>query len=541
MVHQPIGVRILFVAFAVLLSIASATVTAAAHTVAHTAASPPPSSLPPLRIGIIGGGISGSSIGHWLHDSSLTRSFELELTLLEREDRLGGRLQDTHILGHRFENGASILHESNEYAKNFVRLLNLTFERPPSKMNQRMSIWDGSKFVLELGSSRLWGAETFLDIIKLVWRYGENFFRLRGHIRNVAERFHTIYQRQSEGESFEGPQQLLKQLELYEFTQTSFRESFRKTLHDQFVLDELGEATVRVNYGQSVAKVNALAGAVALTPLIDANLFAVKDGNKKLVEGLIDLHRVRALKRHRVRTIERTQTTQASGRPEYIVTAEVDGKNQSYTFDIVVLATPFEQSGIEFRIPSTPPGSPPSSPASTSSFQPQPERMVRQFQVTHTTWIEGVLNHTSFGFPSSEDLPGMILTTESDQHEFTSITAYAEDADTGKRIYKIFSRHPFDDRLISKYFLDVTPGSIQRTDWKAYPTYSPPERFSNSFQLYPSEQIWYPLALEHAASCVEMQLVSARNTALRIAEEWKEHAKVQAQTSRTHAPAKDEL
>jgi len=45
---------------------------------------------PTAKIGIIGAGISGLATAHYLIQQSLEQNLELEVTTLERSDRLGG-------------------------------------------------------------------------------------------------------------------------------------------------------------------------------------------------------------------------------------------------------------------------------------------------------------------------------------------------------------------------------------------------------------------------------------------------------------------
>jgi prenylcysteine oxidase/farnesylcysteine lyase len=509
-------------------------------------------SKPLLRVGIIGSGISGASSAHWLQ-SALGQQFDLRMTCLEKTDRIGGRIQSVHLddPSERWENGASILHTSNLYMRYFTRILNLTLQEPPRKLEKSMAIWNGEEFLLQLSGSTLW------DAYEILKRYGWDFFRLKSAISGVAENFQRIYQAQDHGLVFDGPEDLLKAIGLYNLTQQTLYEWLSANLsEDGTILQELAAASTRVNYNQGLG-INALAGAVGLIPLTDPNLFAVEEGNVRVVEGLLARENVHVKKSHTVKLIERRIGPDA---PSGYIISGTTGAQQNFSVevDVVIIAAPLEDSGISFRIPDQ------SSARPSSEFLPQPEKRVREFQTTHTTWVRGRVREEAFrkrrkditrGEPDSDSsfealsttlpsVPGMILTTEDEKLDFTSITAYSSFPQLGTtplsqdsassspdlRTYKIFSRHKFTDALVQRYFTQVDRNQVRRTEWKAYPKYSPPESFAPSFRVYPhpngplrsGEDIYYPLALEHSASCIEVEIVAARNVAAQVARRWKE-------------------
>ena len=213
--------------------------------------------------------------------------------------------------------------------------------------------------------------------------------------------------------------------------------------------------------------------------------------------------------------------------------------------DVLIVATPLELSqDLEFHLKSE-------DSSSSSPQQSQEQQEQRTFQTTHATFISGRLRSGPFApvRPAvvapvlealdsvlSEDadfaLPASILTTD-DEAPFTSIAAYSQDALTGRRVYKVFSRAPFGPDLVDAYFSDIDPQLTTRIAWKAYPRYEPPERFEPSFRLLRDQHVWNPTALEPAASCMELQAIAARNVALAVAHRWKEKARTGVERSRT--------
>lgn len=109
-----------------------------------------PESSPPTTVCIIGSGIGGSSVAHFLrlYSTSNTNGSTPNFTIriFERNGVVGGRTATVNISGEIFEAGASILHPKNFHARDFTNFLNLTVKEPSSS-SFSLGIWDGNKFV----------------------------------------------------------------------------------------------------------------------------------------------------------------------------------------------------------------------------------------------------------------------------------------------------------------------------------------------------------------------------------------------------------
>lgn len=70
-------------------------------------------------IGIIGGGIGGSSTAYWL---SRLYSKNAKIHIYDSGNSLGGRLKTIEMDGFKFEAGGSIIHPKNSYAKRLTKL-----------------------------------------------------------------------------------------------------------------------------------------------------------------------------------------------------------------------------------------------------------------------------------------------------------------------------------------------------------------------------------------------------------------------------------
>ena len=107
----------------------------------------------PPTVCIIGSGISGSSVAHFLRlYSSSSNSNPFSIHIFERNGVVGGRMATVNVTGHTFEAGASILHPMNYHAVNYTELLGLKNKNPPSSSTSdsfSLGIWDGQRFVFK--------------------------------------------------------------------------------------------------------------------------------------------------------------------------------------------------------------------------------------------------------------------------------------------------------------------------------------------------------------------------------------------------------
>jgi hypothetical protein len=123
------------------------------------------------------------------------------------------------------------------------------------------------------------------------------------------------------------------------------------------------QVITRINYGQSVF-INGLAGAVSLAGS-GGGLWAVEGGNWQMAAGLINRSDA-ALHLH-----EKIESISYIG--DYYELNSTLGN--SYTCDVVVVATPLDESNIQFT--------------------PQISIPKRKLQHTHATFVRGLLNPVS--------------------------------------------------------------------------------------------------------------------------------------------------
>jgi len=143
----------------------------------------------PPTVCIVGSGVGGSSVAHFLRNYSVSTGLnQAKILMFERHEIVGGRMRTVTVAGDTFEAGGSILHPKNYHVKDFVERFNLTVRLPtPIEESSAIGIWDGKRFVV-----KTFGSGTkfpFLDTIVswvndlyLFLRYGLSLLRMSSFI-----------------------------------------------------------------------------------------------------------------------------------------------------------------------------------------------------------------------------------------------------------------------------------------------------------------------------------------------------------------------
>ncbi|OIT00777.1 farnesylcysteine lyase [Nicotiana attenuata] len=128
---------------------------------------------------IIGSGIGGSSVAHFLRSYSNSKIDTIRI--FELHDAVGRRMVTVTISGETFEAGASILHPKNYHALNYTKYLNL-FVRP-SESDSSFGIWDGREFIFKTFTSQskfpiFQSLVSFVNSMLFFFRNGFSLFRM---------------------------------------------------------------------------------------------------------------------------------------------------------------------------------------------------------------------------------------------------------------------------------------------------------------------------------------------------------------------------
>lgn len=449
---------------------------------------PPPSS----NVCVIGAGIGGSSVAHFLRKYSPSSTPSTKIRVFERNGRVGGRIATVTVAGETFEAGASILHPKNLHTVDYVKILKLKVKEPTaSEDSLSLGIWDGNKFVFKTVSPLSSTVPLIDKLLKLPFvntlvsfvnsalmfvRYGFSLFKMQNFVEIAVDKFVKYYEDPGSRPIFETVDEMLQWAGLYNLTTRTLRDELVDAGLSTSLINELVTVITRINYGQSVS-MSGLGGVVSLAGS-GGGLWSIEGGNWQMAAGLINQSDV-ALHLH-----EEIKSVADLG--DYYELNSTKGN--SYRCEVAVVATPLDELDIQFIPPISIPE--------------------RKLQHTFTTFVRGLLNPAYFGLKAVTKIPDLVGTIEDPELPFSCI-AVLKKHNEKESTYKLFSRQPMADTLLDSIF-SVRKETI-RINWAAYPHYHAPEVFAPF--ILDGRHLYYVNAFENAASTMETSAVAAENIA----------------------------
>ncbi|PHU01181.1 Farnesylcysteine lyase [Capsicum chinense] len=431
---------------------------------------------------IIGSGIAGSSVAHFLRTYSTSASTITTIRIFERHNIIGGRTAAVTLSNEIFEAGASILHPKNYHALNYAKYLNLSIRNPPSsESDSSFGIWNGRDFTFKTLSinsnfSFLQRIVSLANEVLIFFRYGLSLFRMNSFVDSTVNYFLRYYEGFESRPVFASVEDMLRWSGLYNLTRRTLYEELIDAHLSRRLIEELVTVVTRINYGQSVS-ISGLAGAVSLAGC-GSGLWSVEGGNRQMAAGLIGHSDVELHLNEEVESVSFIKQT-------YHLNTT---KGKSYQCGITVVATPLDEVKIQFH--------------------PGISIPERKLQHTYTTFVRGVINPGYFGLGSVSEVPQLVGTVENPDIPFSSISVLKQHKEDDMS-YKVFSRKPLDDALLDRIF--SVRNETVKIDWGAYPHYHAPEVFAPF--ILDGHHLYYVNAFENAASTIETSAVAAENIA----------------------------
>ena len=272
--------------------------------------------------------------------------------------------------------------------------------------------------------------------------------------------------------------------------QALLREQVQKKL-----IDEVVGVAVKFNYGQLPRDIHAFVGAVALVGF-DKELWAVEGGNKKVAEC--------ALRVSGGELVTGTVSRIAGKLNQMFEVSLESGEKRN--FDIVVLAAPYTEDRSSIRI----------------SFEENGkeiniDKSPGSYLSLWSTLVRGDLNWTAAGFGlNSFTTANTFYLSSSNVWSIESLSPVDQEPTAEPAtIYRIFSHQPLHGEDLENLFTDIQ--QVVERNWMAYPIFTENNDFSE-FQLAPG--LFYLNRIEQAASAMEMSVISARNIANLLAEQF---------------------
>ncbi len=428
-----------------------------------------------FKIAVVGSGIGGSSYVHFLNQAAAKNA---TITVYEKENRIGGRVKKDKLGGGLIEQGATLIHSSNYYLQDIMATYQLEKTKPHGGEGEAetLAIWDGNDF--RLNTSR----NSFRSTIQMLWAYGMSLSDLSDLVKAMIPKWERIYTNLGQGTTYDSPESLFKAIDLYDLTQQTSYDYFKKAGIKDDLVYEFVDCISRVNYHQD-GNINAFTDMVSLAGagLDGGELFSVDGGNDRMIHAILkDKENVNIRLNQTVTTLNKLSINKQT---LYEIQTS---SGQRDTFDIVVVACPLDLANI--------------------SLPDYKVKMDRDYQTVHANFIAGEINYSYFNEVSNK--PQTIFTIENEDIPFVSIakTSYATDWDLP--IYKVFSRQALDEPFFNQTFKN-RKGRIHQ-EWKAYTVLSPMKEWP-PFKI--DEGFFYINAMESAVSAMETEAIAARNVA----------------------------
>lgn len=228
-----------------------------------------------VSVGIVGAGIGGSALSYFLRERF---GDDVDVTVFEASGRVGGRIREHRVEeGFVVEAGAAIGIKRNRYF--FELSERLGFQAGPPNVDEGdFAVFNGKQFVFQSSSS------SYLTTVwRLVRRYGLSMVTAQDLVRRMATDFDLIYDIQAAGQAFNTSKSMWDALGLGPYAALRLNDSLASEapwyapMSGAFV-DEFVAAVTRINYNQAPTTISALAGGIALAPIVTDQVFSITGG-----------------------------------------------------------------------------------------------------------------------------------------------------------------------------------------------------------------------------------------------------------------------
>ena len=534
------------------------------------------------RIAVIGGGISGTFVTKYLADYDKACSLQ-EIVLFdpmplgeptqqvsETNDWQGSRVASVRLKdGSVVEIGASVFYSGFYLVMDMIRAdptltIGAAFNNGSSinldpNLRTGMGIYNGNgDWRFRTANSPKWWS-----LIKMVWRYNLDLYRVFGAVNRVEYAFELMNQLvRSEHETtfFENAADLWDSVGLLKVAHNTF-DAFLDALgvcqssadlswwrqflpYQGCLRDELLAAVTLVNYNQGPGQANALVGLGSFVAT-KVKLLSLVGGNQQMIASAFHQAqlsvRQNCKKEGIVKHVQQRVTTVVSS----LQGMELFAHNQTFgQFDVVILAAPLHTSGVEFLVQSK---------MDASILQPMPFHLIdvndhkpddgehppmpkslpdfatRPYTQVVTTLVSGAQLNASYFHLNEAELPRGIYMTELGKAQEHNITAIAQ-ITTTSGVYKVFSNNKLSDDILVTLFGENHKVEMAKVwggpNGGATPDYQG-SGWTINYQLYDSGEgmkgyadgaaLFYINSIETSMACMELSAIGAKSVAKLVA------------------------
>lgn len=445
-----------------------------------------------LKIGIIGSGIGGTSAAYrLLHNTK----GNIKVDMFEKESRVGGRVYSIDVEGKPENMGASFFIKENQLIYDLIKELNVPHEEAIDTEEMTVGVFRNRTMLFQTGSWKL------INLVKVLWRYGLAPIRAKWVLDANLKKFFKIYDHlRNKTETFENLGEFLDIIHLRHLLGIDMEDYFTQNSISQKYTEELFNGMIAGIYNQN-KEINAFASFVTLAGTT-LKAFKITGGNSVLIETIVKKLKSYGEEKFKLYLDEKVEEIyqDAEGKMRIV------SKRGEFVYDYIILANPLLKSSIKFR-----------------NFEiSERDKQPKLFQVNELTDIRGEPNPEYFGLEKDHKLPKLILSVNKNESEsiseimhFRKVESKEKDKLHETNLYKIQADKKFSKEEIDKLGLFKEGYEITfNHHWDfAYPKLLPVnnETLTNLPNFRIHKKIFHLNAIELAASCMEMSMISAMN------------------------------
>ncbi len=424
------------------------------------------------NLAIVGAGIGGCSAAYF------ARKYlpNLNVTIFDSQNRIGGRIRTYNESGVSIEMGAAFFNRFNRTLLGTIKAERLKIA--PVEEPKDFAVWNGSEVVFRSNK------QSFATIFSLLSKYRLSLARTFLLLKKVKGQVANLYQEEQKNPSdFE---ELFESAGLDKWPKMSFLEELIERGVSQAFIDEVVTPITRVIYSQN-ADLGGFAGLSALIGVYSGPTYSLAEGNSSLPVSLANASKAAIKLGQKVDRIEKTS------KGTYLLYT----KTETEVFDSVIVATPLELADIEFN------------GLSLHSRAPQP------YQAVYRRVMKGIFDPDYFGLKKSANPPAIVLTTK----DADPITHFGiQKASNGESLVTISSPNPFDSNIFNGVFKSGGVTVLEHC-WKAaYPIFKPVTKLPSTRI---DKRFMYINAVEPSVSSMETSALSALNAVRLLAKDIK--------------------
>ncbi|KAI2465953.1 prenylcysteine oxidase [Annulohypoxylon bovei var. microspora] len=295
------------------------------------------------QVAIIGAGAAGSSTAYHLRKYAKEEGIDVNITIFEKTSHIGGRTLTVNVYDDPVspvELGASIFVEVNHILYNASKEFNLLLKNPGTDEDGLLGVWDGKSFVYTQDSES-WG---WWNLAKLFWKYGTAPYYTHRLVQETVATFLKLYQ--APYFPFRSLSTRAYELGLVKTTGSTGEQFLEENQLNGPFAHDIVQASTRVNYASNLAYIHGLGTMVAMAP---EGAVAVAGGNWQIFSRMVADSKAYISLNSTVSSISKEENSDGNKyRIKTLTTgaANAEAETDPMAFDDVVIATPYQFSGI---------------------------------------------------------------------------------------------------------------------------------------------------------------------------------------------------